>query len=247
VSAAAPEIDLGLGAVGLAAVLGGYRASGDGAIAEATFRAPGGGSLGSIRIGPVSAADRAGATTLLPRRADAAIPPLTRTIAVTLRSTPAAGSYDDAYFDSVALVPTTSGMPPHADPVAAPGRPLRPFAGATVIERRMPVDSRRRAWVQLACARSVVKRCQGSITLTARLARKGPVRRVGRRAFRVRRGRAVRLPIPLNAAARAAIGKQRKLRGARAYPAARDGQGLTRAGVALVRIVRGSGFKERAR
>ena len=149
---AAPEIDLGRGTIALSAALGGYRSSADGAIVEATFRAPGGRSLGSVRIGPVSAADRAGATTLLPRRADARIPPLTRSIAVTLRSTPAAGSYDDAYFDSVSLVPRTDGVAPHAEPA---GR-VRPFLGATVISRRTPVDSRRRAWVRLACAASVV-------------------------------------------------------------------------------------------
>ena len=85
-----------------------------------TYRGPGGDALGSLQIGPVTAADRAGATNLLPRAASGAIPPLTRSIAVTLRSVPSAGSYDDAYFDSVALVPSVAGAAPHEDP--APGR-----------------------------------------------------------------------------------------------------------------------------
>jgi hypothetical protein len=236
---AAPEIDMGRGTIALSAALGGYRASGDGAIVEATFRAPGGASLGSVRIGPVTAADRANATTLLPRRADAPIPPLTRTVAVTLRSTPASGSYDDAYFDSVSLVPRTGGLVPHADPS---GPKLRSFLGATVVSRRLPVDSRRRVWVRLACSSRTVKRCRGSLALTARLAKKGPVRRIARRTFSLRHGHAKRLPIRLNAPARRAISRSRKLRDGRAYPSARDGQGLTRAGVAIVRIVRGSGF-----
>ena len=239
---AAPEIDLGRGAVSLAALLGGYRGSGDGAIVEATFRAPGGRSLGSVRIGPVTAADRANSTTLLPRRADARIPPLTRRIAVTLRSTPAAGSYDDAYFDSVALAPTTGGRKPHANPTSVRGGRPRPFAGATVIARRTPVDSRGRAWVRLACASSVVRRCKGSIALTARLGRGSQVRRIGRRAFWLRHGRVKRFAVRLNAAARGALAARRKLIAARAYPAARDGQGITRVGVAPVRIVRGTGF-----
>ena len=88
VSDGALEIDLGRADATLSALLGGYRRSGDGAVVEASFRGPAGEGLGSVRIGPVSASDRAAATTLLPRAGSAAIPPLTRTIAVTLRSTP---------------------------------------------------------------------------------------------------------------------------------------------------------------
>ena len=231
---AAPEIDLGLGRVTLSAALGGYRASGDGAIAEATFRSPGGASLRRVHIGPVTAADRGGATTLPPRRAVAAVPPLTRSIAVTLRSTPPAGSYDDAYFDSVSLVPTAGGQPLHANPT---GPRLRPFAGVSVVARRTAVDSRRRAWVRMACANSVVRRCEGTIVLTARLGAKAPVRRIGRRAFMLRRGRVQRMPIRLNGGARRALQQGRKLRSGRAYPAVRDGQGITRDKSAFVHWV----------
>ena len=241
---AAPEIDMGKGTIALSAALGGYRSSTDGAIAEATFRGPAGGSLGSVRIGPVTAADRGGATTLLPRRVDARIPPLTRTIAVTLRSTTPAGSYDDAYFDSVSLVPRTGGRRPHSDPTSPK---LRSFLGATVISRRVPLDSRRRAWVRIACAARTVKRCHGTIALTARIGKKGPVRRIARRTFSVRRGRSVRLPVRLGIVARRAVFAKRKLRHGRVYTAARDGQGLTRDGVAVVKIVRGTGLRSARR
>lgn len=241
---AAPEIDLGLGTVTLSALLGGYRGSGDGAIAEAAFRDPGGLVLGSVRIGPVSAADRANATNLLPRSASVAIPPLTRTIAVVLRSTPPAGSYDDAYFDAVALVPRVSGGAPYVAPVPGAGRRLRPFPGVSLRSRRTAVDSRRRAWFRVGCASSVVGRCNGVLTLTARLARGAPERRVASRAFEIRRGRFTRLSIRLTRAGRRAIGSQRRLRG-HFYAAVRDGQGLTRTSTSPVRVVRGTSFRRR--
>ena len=90
------------------------------------------------------------------------MPPLTRSVAVTLRSVPAAGGYDDAYFDSVALVPRVSGAAPHEDPSPGAGRRLRPFAGVAVVSRRAAVDRRRRTWVRLACANRVVRRCTGA-------------------------------------------------------------------------------------
>jgi len=241
---AAPEIDLGRGGARLSALLGGYRASPDGAIVEATFRGPGGGSLGSLQIGPVTPADRAGATNLLLRAASGRIPPLTRSVAVTLRSLPSAGGYDDAYFDSVAFVPTTDGAAPHEDPASAPGRRLRPFSGVTVVSRRAAVDRRHRAWVQLACASRVVRRCTGSVTVTARLPKAGE-RRVANRTFSIRRGRVKGFPIALTRAARRAIAGRRRLP-ARVYVAARDGQGVTRATAAPARMVRGSGLRRRS-
>ena len=196
-----------------------------------------------MRIGPVSAADRAGATTLLPRAAEAAIPPLTRGIAVTLRSSPAAGNYDDAYFDSVALVPRTAGAQPHQEP--GPGMRLRPFAGTTLMTRRTAVDRRRRAWVRLACATRTVDRCRGVVTVTARLGT-GPRRRVGVARFGLRRGRTARVAVPVTRATRRALRDRRRLRG-RVYVASRDGQGLTRSSVSPVRVVRGRLWKPQQR
>jgi hypothetical protein len=242
---AAPEIDLGKGSAAVSALLGGYRASADGAIVEATYRGPDGDALGSLQIGPVTATDRGGATNLLPRSATGPVPPLTRTVTVTLRSVPPAGSYDDAYFDAVALVPRVAGAAPHADPVAQRGRRLRPFAGVTVVAKRVPVDRRRRAWVRLACASRVVRRCRGAVTVTARLPKTGE-RRVASRPFSMRRGRVKRLPIALTRAARRAIAAKRRMRG-HVYVAARDGQGLTRSTTSPARVVRGAGLRRRAR
>jgi len=239
---AAPEIDRGRGTAALSALLGGYRSSGDGAIAEAEFRGPAGGVLGSVRIGPVGAAERAGASTLLPRSVEAAIPPLTRTIAVTLRSTPASGGYDDAYFDAVALVPRMDGAAPHAAPLAVTGRRLRPFAGVALIARRAAVDSRRRVWVRMACPTRTVGRCRGVVTVTARLAARAPERRIASRRFALRPGRARRLPIRLTRAARRAIGERRRLRGGHFYVAVRDGQGVTRTSAGPRGVGRGTGF-----
>jgi hypothetical protein len=242
---AAPEIDLGHGSAALSALLGGYRASADGAIVEAEFRDPAGDPLGRIQIGPVTAGDRGGATNLLPRSASAAMPPLTRSVAVTLRSVPAAGGYDDAYFDSVALVPRVSGVAPHRDPVPSKGRRLRPFPGVAVLSRRAAVDRRGRAWVQLACASRVARRCTGVVTVTARLTKAGE-RRVARRPFSLRPGRVVRLSIAMRRSGRRAIASRKRIP-AHIYVAARDGQGLTRTSSSPARVVRGGGYRARKR
>ena len=247
VGEAAPEIDMGRGSAALSALLGGYRGSADGAIVEAEFRDPAGDALGRIQIGPVTAGDRGGATNLLPRSASGAMPPLTRSVALTLRSVPAAGGYDDAYFDSVALVPRVSGGAPHRDPVRAKGHRLRPFGGVAVLSRRAAVDRRGRAWVKLACADRVARRCTGVVTVTARLTRAGE-RRVARRPFSLRRGRIKRLSIALRRSGRRAIAARRRIP-AHIYVAARDGQGLTRTSSSPARVVRGGGYarKRRAR
>jgi hypothetical protein len=240
-ASAAPEIDLGQGTASLSALLGGYRGSGDGAIVEAAFRGPGGAELGSVRIGPVTAAERAGATTLVPRAATAAIPPLTRSIAVTLRSTPPAGNYDDAYFDAVSLVPRTAGGPPHLPP--AEGARLRPYAGVVVTRRRAGVDRRRRAWVRLACATRTIGRCRGVLTVTARTAM-GPERPVGRVRFDLRRGRSAPVAVPLRRAAARLLRTRARLRG-HVYAASRDDQGLTRTSTVPVRLARGKLVRRR--
>jgi hypothetical protein len=242
---AAPEIDLGRGSAALSALLGGYRASADGAIVEAAFRDPAGKELGKLQIGPVTATDRGGATNLLPRSTSGTMPPLTRSVAVTLRSVPSAGSYDDAYFDSLALVPRISGGAPHRDPVASKGRRLRPFPGVAVLSRRAAVDRHRHVWVRLACASRVARRCTGVVTVTARLTKAGE-RRVARRPFSLRAGRVKRLSIDLRRSARRAIASRRRIRG-HIYLAARDGQGLTRTSSSPSRLVRGGGYARRRR
>jgi hypothetical protein len=235
-AAAAPEIDLGQGTISLSALLGGYRASSDGAIVEAAFRGPGGASRGSVRIGPVQSGERAAATTLVPRSVSARIPPLTRSVAVTLRSTPASGSYDDAYFDEISLVPLTGGAPPHQPP--APGARLRPYSGVTVTSARAAIDRRRRVWVRLACASRTVGRCRGVLTITARTGARSE-RRVGRGRFDLRRGRAAAVAVPVRRATARRLRSRGRLRG-HVHAASRDLQGLTRTSTAPVRLARGT-------
>ena len=231
--AAAPEIDLGVAVASLSALLGGYRGSRDAGFVEAQFRDPEGTILGRVRIGPVTPEERAGVTSLAYRAAEAPIPPLSRTVAVTLRTGQPAGSYDDAYFDDVALVPLAGGAPP---PEPRRGVRLRPFAGATLLSERAPVDRRRRAWVRLACASATTGACRGVVTLTARLG--AGLQRVGRARFALRPGRRGRVAVPLSLAARRALRGRRRLPG-RLYAAVRDGQQLTRTSTSPLRIARG--------
>jgi hypothetical protein len=219
----APEIDLGEAGATLSAMLGGYRASGDGAIVDARFRGPAGGSLASVRIGPVTAEQRANATALTHRAATVAIPPLARSVAVTMRTTPPAGSYDDAYFDRVALVPLLAGAPAPDPPEVA----ARPYAGVAVLSPRAGIGPHRRhAWVRLGCPSATVGACRGAVTLTAR------GRAAGRRRFALRPGRARRVRVALS---RSAV---RGVRRARLYAASRDAQGLTRTSTSPLRLVR---------
>ncbi|MGH2949786.1 MAG: hypothetical protein ACRDPC_26590, partial [Solirubrobacteraceae bacterium] len=117
----APEIDAGTGAVRLSALLGGYRESPDAAVVAAGFRDPRRRRVGSLALTAVTPAQRANATMLAPRAASAAIPPLTRTVAVTVRAARPGGTYNDAYADDVALVPALAPLP-GVPPPRASGR-----------------------------------------------------------------------------------------------------------------------------
>jgi hypothetical protein len=227
VSRHAPEIDLRSAAVRLSALLGGYRESPDAALVRAEFRSPTGARLGTVALDTVTPAERAHATMLAPRAAVAAIPPLTRTIAVRVSAGRPGGTYNDAYADDVALVPR---VPPF--PGAPPVRRGRPFAGAVVLSRRAGVDRKGRAWVRVGCPSATVRRCSGVLTLTRRRSFIA-----GSKRFGLRPGREGRVAVPLSRAVR------RRLRGARrvaghAYLATRDGQGLARSRTAPLRLDR---------
>jgi hypothetical protein len=232
----APEIDLRAASAELSALLGGYRASADGAVVEAEFRDPAGRALGSTRIGPVTPDERAGATAFAHRSATVAIPPLTRTVAVTMRSTPPAGRYDDAYFDRVALIARVGGAPA-PDPPEADG--ARPYAGVALLSPRAAVDRRRRAWLRLGCPSATAGGCSGAVTLRAR------GRTAGARPFALRPGRRALLAVALAPGMRRALRSARRVPG-RLFLATRDGQGLTRATTAPLRIVRGARYGARA-
>jgi hypothetical protein len=238
VSGAAPEIDRGKGRATLSALLGGYRSSADAGIVDAIFRGPSGARLGSLTIGPVTPDQRAGVTNLLPRAATGPIPRLTRRIDVTMRSTPAAGGYDDAYFDAVSLVPTVNGRPARSSRV--PGRRIKPYGGLTMLTARVAVDSHRRAWVRMACPSRTVGRCRGVITLASRLGGHSELR-IGRRRVALKAGHSARRPLRLRKAARRRLKRRARIEG-HLYAATHDRQGVTRTATTPVRIVRGRRF-----
>jgi hypothetical protein len=227
VSGWAPEIDGRAGvAVRLSALLGGFRRSPDHASVTAVLRGPSGVRLGRLSLDPVTVAQRANATMLMPRSAAAPVPRLTRSIRVRLSAAAQAGGYNDAYVDDVALVPTVpplAGVPPRSD------RGRRPFGGVAVLSRRVRV-ARGRARVRLGCPDRTLRRCAGTITL----ARRHSVI-LGTRQIALRAGEDQRVRIPLSRRERRRL--RRPQRG-HVYVAVRDAQGSTRTRTAPVRIVR---------
>jgi hypothetical protein len=103
VSSAATEIDAGSVSATLSADLGGFATQTDNAAVTATFLGADGRQLGTVKIGPVSAADRNSVTALLLRTGSATLPTSTRTIRVVITATKVEGSYNDAYIDNVSL------------------------------------------------------------------------------------------------------------------------------------------------
>ena len=145
VSAAGADIDAGGVQAKLSAYLGGYASQKDAAMVDATFLSATDASLGSLRIGPVTPADRQSKTTLLLRSATAAVPKSTTKIKIVLTSTRADGTYNDGYMDNISLELGTTPTPPPPPPPAT-GKPklaaacsgktlvatVRPAAGSKV-------------------------------------------------------------------------------------------------------------------
>jgi len=118
VSAAATEVDAGTVTATLSADLGGFSTQGDNAAVTASFLASAGAQLGTLTIGPVTAADRNNTTQLLHRSASGTVPPGTRTVHVVLTATKTDGAYNDAYADNLSLtLAGSSGAPPTPTPV----------------------------------------------------------------------------------------------------------------------------------
>lgn len=103
VSTAATEIDAAGVSATLSADLGGFATQTDNASVTATFLGADGQQLGTLTIGPATAADRNNVTALLPRTGSATVPGTTRTIRVVITATKLQGSYNDAYIDNVSL------------------------------------------------------------------------------------------------------------------------------------------------
>jgi hypothetical protein len=220
----APEIDGGVASAELAALLGGYRTDADAGVVEAAFLDPAGRTLATASLGAPTPAGRAQVTSLLPRMRADGVPPLTRAIAVTMRATRATRSYNDAYFDNVALTVSAPGAPPPRDA----SRPARPFAGLRVLTARPVAGRRGRLTLRVGCAARTVGRCRGMVTLASR----GLPRVLARAAVRIRPGatRQVRLrPVPAPSRPRTRL---------RVYTAARDGQGVVRTSVVPVVVAK---------
>jgi hypothetical protein len=151
VSAAAPEIDAGRVRADLGALLGGYAGENDAATVRVQFLGANQGVLGLLAVGPVTATDRGGQTTLLQRAASAAVPPGTRSLFVRLSATRAGASgYDDGYADNLSLSLVAAGsLPPPGGgggggggrPVIAPAPAPAPPAPETTITARPPALS----------------------------------------------------------------------------------------------------------
>ena len=141
VSSAAGAIDANTETVSLSADLGGYSSQTDRATVAATYLSAAGASLGSLTLGPVTAADRNDQTTLLPRTAAGTVPSGTRSISVVITSTRDDGSYNDGYADNVLLSLGTgggsggggTGTPPPA-PVLYTAENVKPVSGTVYIK-----------------------------------------------------------------------------------------------------------------
>ncbi len=139
VPAAAAEIDAGGVTATLSADLGGFATQDDQAAITATFLGSGSQQLGSLTIGPVTAADRNNTTQLLPRSGSAAVPSGTRKIRVALTATKFAGAYNDAYADNISLtLAGSSALPPHPLPPPVLGKTLNVTAVTGKVLVRLP-------------------------------------------------------------------------------------------------------------
>lgn len=112
VGGAAAAIDAGTATVRLSAELGGGLRETDHMTATASFLDGAGAALATLPVGPVTAEDRRGQTTLLRREAATPAPIGTRRIRVTLRASARAGAASSALADNVKLTldaPPTGG------------------------------------------------------------------------------------------------------------------------------------------
>lgn len=93
----------GLAFAQLSADLGGAHTKPDAAVVVVEFLNAQGKSLGGFKIGPVTPAQRANTTGMMPVQAVRRVARTCRTLRVTIASPGGSGTYDDAYADNVAL------------------------------------------------------------------------------------------------------------------------------------------------
>ena len=103
VATRAAAIDAGKVAATLSGYLGGYSTQSDSLTVTASFLDASGQKLGTIKIGPVTPAQRKSETTLVAKSVTAKAPPKTRSILVALHAVRTDGSYNDGYADNLQL------------------------------------------------------------------------------------------------------------------------------------------------
>jgi hypothetical protein len=104
VSGAAAEIDAGKVRASFSALIGGYASQEDSATVAATpLNSSSLGIAPATTLGPVTSAERASTSNLLPRSTSFAVPAGTRKMSVRITATRSAGNYNDGYVDNVNL------------------------------------------------------------------------------------------------------------------------------------------------
>ncbi len=103
VSALSAQIDTGTATATLSALLGGKTTQSDNMTVKVTFQSAGGATLGTLTIGPVTAANRSNAT-MVSRSGSVTVPAQTRTVAIAMTATRTDDTYNDAYADNLSLV-----------------------------------------------------------------------------------------------------------------------------------------------
>lgn len=116
VSGAATEIDAGQVGATLTAFIGGYGSSEDLGTVTTRFLDSAGAELGSVRVGPVTRADRKILTVLLKRTAQANVPANTRSLAVVITVKTDNNGANAAFVDNISL---TLGKPTSVPPASA--------------------------------------------------------------------------------------------------------------------------------
>ena len=184
VSVAQPEIDGGRVSAALSAYIGGFATQDDNVRVTTTFLAGNGATLGTLEIGPVTAADRGDQTTLLPRNTSGAVPACTRSIKLVITATRLEGTYNDGYADNVSLSLAGSGAGAGAascpPPVLASSVNVKPAGGKVFVS--VPASSafaslavpgiKGRRFVPLTAARqvpvgSILDTRKGSVSLAS--------------------------------------------------------------------------------
>jgi hypothetical protein len=168
VSAAGSQIDAGRQPATLSGYLGGFASQADTMTVAATYLGASGNSLGSLQIGPVTAADRGGQTALLRRATSGTIPVGTRSIRVVMTATRLEGTSNDGYADNISLTLSGSTVPPVL------GRAVN----VAVVSGRVLIKLRSGGFVPLGAAQqipvgSLLDTTRGTVRLTSAVNTRG--------------------------------------------------------------------------